>query len=172
MAFLELRYHNTCKLPSWEQRRAACLRCPLHRHMKATKPALLSCVEQSSVDERSLKEDSLDKRALRRKLTSSEKFKTVEDFRKRRKRLSYGWTRSFPLRFCKKLGRERMKFTVVKWQWNWQTLMGVVGKSKKQLEWLWKHENISQTKEYGLLTNSFIIQTWTQCSYIFLRHQI
>ncbi|KAK4525078.1 hypothetical protein GAYE_SCF08G2983 [Galdieria yellowstonensis] len=74
MAFLELRYHNTCKLPSWKQKRAACLRCPLHRRMKITKPALLSCVEQNSVNERSLKEDSLDKRALRRKLTSSENF--------------------------------------------------------------------------------------------------
>ncbi|GJD09326.1 4-hydroxy-3-methylbut-2-enyl diphosphate reductase [Galdieria sulphuraria] len=70
MVFVYLRY-VTLSFQSWEKKKEGLFQLQVK---KTLRPFLVQCVEQNRREEHGLVEESLDKRALRRKLTSSEKF--------------------------------------------------------------------------------------------------
>lgn len=73
MVFVCLPY-TTRTFQCSTQKKVSCLSCQSRRRRRVSGRVLVGCVEQSSRSEQSIAEDTLDKRALRRKLTSSEKF--------------------------------------------------------------------------------------------------
>ncbi|GJQ10306.1 hypothetical protein GpartN1_g5157.t1 [Galdieria partita] len=73
MSFICLRY-VTVTFQSWEKKKKVCFHCHSPKRVQAVGPVWTQCIEPNSLEEHSLYEESLDKRALRRKLTSSEKF--------------------------------------------------------------------------------------------------